>query len=280
MAANGSGSSQVNVPPFNGDGYNLWSLKMETILLSRDLWGMVEKGYNEEEEDEHKRTENTKRNAKALCLIQQALDAKVLIRISQTRNAKKAWDILKGEYQGCAKNAAAQLHSHRQDFENTRMKHGEKIQDYISRVLTVVYHIRALGEELSDPAVVGKILRSLSSRFNHVVSSIIESKDLSSLTIEELSGSLRGHEGRLDVDQDHMEEKGLYIKGATFQGGRGGRGRGRGSYRGRGRGRGWNSDQGQGRWSPDQSQGRTSESSKQNKGVQCYACKNFGHIKS
>ncbi|XP_039135695.1 uncharacterized protein LOC120273112 [Dioscorea cayenensis subsp. rotundata] len=217
MAANGSsaGSSQINVPPFNGDGYNLWSLKMETILLSRDLWGMVEKGYNEEEEDEHKRMEYIKRNAKALCLIQQALDAKVLIRLSQTRNAKKAWDILKGEYQGCTKNVAAQLHSHRQDFENTRMKTEEKVQDYISRVLTVVYHIRALGDELGDPAVVRKILRSLTPRFSHVVSSIIESKDLSSLTIEELSGSLIGHEGRLDVEQDHTEDKALYIKGAS-----------------------------------------------------------------
>lgn len=115
-----------------------------------------------------------------------------------------------------------------------------------------------------------------------MVSSIIESKDLRSLTIEELSGSLKGHEGRLDVEQDHTEEKALYVKGASFreQGGRGGRGRGRGYHRGRGRGRGWNSNQGQGRWSPDQSHIRTSESTKHNKGVQCYACKKYGHIKS
>lgn len=53
MATNGgSGSSSSNLPYFNGEDYNLWSLKMETMLLSRDMWNIVEKGYNKDEEDE------------------------------------------------------------------------------------------------------------------------------------------------------------------------------------------------------------------------------------
>lgn len=40
------------------------------------------------------------------------------------------------------------------------MKNGEHIQDYVSRVLTIVCHIRALGEELPEQSVIGKILQS------------------------------------------------------------------------------------------------------------------------
>ncbi|XP_039130885.1 uncharacterized protein LOC120267277 [Dioscorea cayenensis subsp. rotundata] len=244
MANQGSSSgssSQVIVPHFSGEGYSLWSLKMETVLISRDLWKLVEKGYDEDEADEHKLNENIKKNAKALCLIQQRLDDKTLIRISQTRNAKKAWDILKKEYQGCTKSSAAKLYAYRQQFETIRMKNGDTIQDYVSKVLTLAHHIRTLGEDLPDQSVVGKILRSLTPKFRHVVSSIIEAKDLTTLTVDELSGSLKGHEGRLDMENDQVEVKAFHIKGEASSSSYNvntRRGRGRGGFRGRSRGRG------------------------------------------
>lgn len=96
-----------------------------------------------------------------------------------------------------------------------RMKNGESIQDYISRVLIVTYHIRSLGEDLTKQTVVGKILCSLSSKFRHVVSSIIEAKDLSTFTMDELSGSLKGHESRLDMETDQVEVRAFHTKGES-----------------------------------------------------------------
>lgn len=148
---------------------------------------------------------------------------------------------MKKKYQGCTKSAAARLYAYRQEFETAHMKSGESIQDYVSRVLTLVYHIRALGEELNEQTVVEKILRSLTPKFCHVVSSIIEAKDLSALGVKELSGSLKGHEGRLDMDPDQVEEKAFHIKPDTTLTNPSmhvGRGRARGSFRGRSRGRG------------------------------------------
>ncbi|XP_039145505.1 uncharacterized protein LOC120282718 [Dioscorea cayenensis subsp. rotundata] len=241
MAGNtGNSSSSTTAPYFNGEGYNLWSLKMETLLLSRKLWGVVDKGFDEEDDDVQSLEDNVQKNAKALFLMQQALEERILIRISGTRVAKKAWDILKKEYQGCSKSSAAKLHSYRQEYENLRMKNGESVQDYISRVLTTAYHIQALGEELDEKAIVGKILRSLSLKFRHVVSSIIEANDLSILTVDELSRSLKGHEGRLDMESDQVEVKAFHIKGegsSSNSTDNAGRGKGHGGFRGRGRGR-------------------------------------------
>ena len=81
--------------------------------------------------------------------------------------------------------------------------------------------------------MVGKILRSLTAKFNYVVCSIEESNDLSTLSIDALHGSLHVHEQRM---QGYQEEEHVL---KVAQEDRSGRGRGRGVFRGgRGRGRG------------------------------------------
>ena len=52
--------------------------------------------------------------------------------------------------------------------------------------------------------MVGKILRSLTTKFNYVVCSMEESKDLITLSIDELHGSLLIHEQRM---QGYQEEE-------------------------------------------------------------------------
>ena len=61
-------SSQANVPLFKGDNYNRWSLKMKTHFKSRDLWGLVEKGFNDDD-DGNQYNKNEKKDVKALYLI-------------------------------------------------------------------------------------------------------------------------------------------------------------------------------------------------------------------
>ena len=73
-------------------------------------------------------------------------------------------------------------------------KDGETIFDYFSRLLVIVNRLKSNGESIEDVCVVEKILRSLANKFEHVVVAIEESKDLETLSIEELMGSLQVHE--------------------------------------------------------------------------------------
>ncbi|XP_024193672.1 uncharacterized protein LOC112197283 [Rosa chinensis] len=111
------------------------------------------------------------------------------------------------------------------------MKEGEKVDNYVSRTLTVVNKMKVHGERMEQNVVVEKILRSMTSKFNYVVCSIEESNDLSTMSIDELHGSLLVHEQRMQGYQE--EEQALKI---TYED-KAGRGRGTSVFRG-GRGRG------------------------------------------
>lgn len=56
--------------------------------------------------------------------------------------------------------------------------------------MTVANKMRLYGEDMKDVKVVEKLLRSLDEKFDYVICSIEESKDIDALTIDELQGLL------------------------------------------------------------------------------------------
>lgn len=192
---------------------------MQTMFKSQELWEIVESGYNEPKEPppepDQKLRDNRKRDAKALFFIQTAVDDDIFPRISSAITAKEAWDIIKHEYFGDKKVIAVKLQSLRSDFDSLKMKDKESIQSYLSKVSGVVNQMKSYGEEISNQIVVSKVLRSLTSNFNHVVAAIEESKDFSISSFDELMCSLLAHEVRITKDDEKVEEKAFQVKGES-----------------------------------------------------------------
>ncbi|XP_055823253.1 uncharacterized protein LOC129891794 [Solanum dulcamara] len=78
-----------------------------------------------------------------------------------------------------------------------------------------------------------KILRSLTPKYNYVVCSIEESKDIDALSLDEFQSSLLVHEQKMNKDST-VQEQALKASTNTHSNNYRGRGRGRGRTRGRG----------------------------------------------
>ncbi|KAJ0967664.1 hypothetical protein J5N97_024581 [Dioscorea zingiberensis] len=266
---------QAQVPKLVKDNYASWQIQMKALLGSQELWEIVTEGYEEptaEQEAAYSREqkgilkEQRKRDKKALFLLYQGVDESTFEKISEAKSSKEVWEILSTFFKGVDRVRKVRLQTLRAEFEAAHMKEGEATADYFSRLQAVVNQLKRNGEKIEDVRVVEKILRSLTTKFEHVVVAIEESKDLDTLPIEELMGSLQVHEQRMQksntavVVEQALESKvkALESKVTSYEN-RGGHSQ-RGGYtfgnrnRGRsGRGRGNYQNQDHNQWKPTNS---------------------------
>eukprot|EP00253_Pinus_taeda_P031648 PITA_31648 len=139
------------------------------------------------------------------------------------------------------------LQSMRRDFENLCMKESDNIESFFTHVIGLVTQRRTHGEILEEGRIVEKLMRILPSKFDVIVTTIEETKDLSNFSVDELRASLITHEQRLSRNENSSLEQAFKIQ-MSF-------GRGRGQGRGKKRGRGRRKNRG-GRNSPANAQGR------------------------
>ncbi|KAK2992127.1 hypothetical protein RJ640_019383 [Escallonia rubra] len=170
------------------------SIKMKTLFKSQDLWELVENGYADPDEENNSRLkENKKKYNKALLFIQQAVHETLFSRIAAATTSSEAWEILHKEFQGSSKVINMRLQSLRREFETLFMRNNDFVQDFLSRVIAIVGQMKSYGEQITDEIVVVKVLRSLTPTFDHVITTIEESKDLTLYAFDELMGALCKH---------------------------------------------------------------------------------------
>ncbi|KAA0038936.1 Retrovirus-related Pol polyprotein from transposon TNT 1-94 [Cucumis melo var. makuwa] len=104
-----------------------------------------------------------------------------------------------------------QLQSLRTEFETLRMKISESVIDFFARTMKIANKMRIHGEKMEDVTIVEKILPSMTPKFNFVVCSIEESKDINNLSIDELQSSLLVHEQKVTK----QEKKEQVLKAST-----------------------------------------------------------------
>ncbi|XP_022872986.1 uncharacterized protein LOC111391932 [Olea europaea var. sylvestris] len=90
------------------------------------------------------------------------------------------------------KNSKLQMLASR--FEEIEMKDDESFDEFYAKLNDIVNFSFNLGERIPESKIVRKVLRSLSERFRPEVTAIEESKNLDTIKIEELEGSLQTYE--------------------------------------------------------------------------------------
>lgn len=188
--------------------------------------------------------------------LYQSINRETFEQILDRKTSKISWESMKRKFGGNDRVKKSLLQKLRRDFELLEMSATEKVEDYFKRVLAITNQMRSNGEVMSDSKVVEKILRTLSEKFMYVVVSIEESKDIESISLDELQSSLAVHEQKFRR-QDKFEDQALKV---AYERGIGSRARG---FGGRGRG-----GRGRGRAFPGKS------------AVECFKCHKLGHFRN
>ena len=79
-------------------------------------------------------------------------------------------------------------------FEEIRMDEDKSFDEFYAKNKDIVNFVFNLGEQILEPKIVRKILRSLLERFHAKITVIEESKDLDSIPLTELIGNLQFYE--------------------------------------------------------------------------------------
>ncbi|KAK2981144.1 hypothetical protein RJ640_028510 [Escallonia rubra] len=180
----------------------------QTIFKSLGLWELVVEGFTEPnttegmtENQKNKLDEKRQKDASALSLIQRNVTDPIFPRIMRVESAKEAWETLRNEFQGDDK-----------DLENMKMKEDESLKDYSSRFLELINQMKTHGEDISDRRIVEKILISLPEKFDPIVAVIEETKDLSTLSVQEVMASLKSYEQRMARHSEKAVESAFQSK--------------------------------------------------------------------
>ncbi|GKA84784.1 hypothetical protein Tco_0806438, partial [Tanacetum coccineum] len=197
------GQSMQIPPVFESDSFIYWKNRFETYVKSKDLdlWHVITNGdfqpiqqnletkldevipFEKQSDDLKKKLE---KNNKAKLVIYNALPRKEYERIFMCNTEKEIWKTLLITHQGNNQVKDNKIDLLVQQYEQFIISKDETIDSVFARFNTIITNLKALDEGYSSKNYVRKFLRALHRKWRAKVTVIEESKDLTSLSLDEL----------------------------------------------------------------------------------------------
>ncbi|GJT65000.1 zf-CCHC domain-containing protein [Tanacetum coccineum] len=218
------GQSMQRPPLFESDGFIYWKNRFETYVKSKDLdlWHVITDGdfppiqnNPETKKDEivpfHKQNDDLKKklakNNEAKMVIYNALPRKEYERIFMCQTAKEIWDTLLITHQGNNQVKANKIDLLVQQYEQFMIPEEESIDNAFAKFNTIITSLKALDESFSSKNCVRKFLRALHPKWRAKVTTIEESKNLTTLSLYELIGNLKVYKEIIKKDSETVKSK-------------------------------------------------------------------------
>ncbi|GJZ41867.1 hypothetical protein Tco_0588753 [Tanacetum coccineum] len=123
------------------------------------------------------------------------------------KTAKEIWDTLVITYQGNTQVKDNKLDLLVQQYKQFTIPEEESIDNAFARFNTIITSLKALDEGFSSKNYVRKFLRALNLKWRAKVMAIEESKDLTSLSLDELIRNLKVYEVIINKDFEMVKGK-------------------------------------------------------------------------
>ncbi|XP_073224752.1 uncharacterized protein [Cicer arietinum] len=171
----GLGNFPSNLPILDGKNWERWSASMRSLLVAQEVFEIIQEEYEQLGLNPIKRQQAAfkdfnKRDCKTLFYTQQSEDSNNFERIS-------------------------------------KMEEDENVADYFNRVQEIANQMQNNGKVINELMIIEKILRTLTPRYDHILVATEESKNLETLKVEDLQGSLESHELRLKERNECRSKK-------------------------------------------------------------------------
>ena len=187
--------------------YDMWSIIVNgphtpTKIIDGEESSKLEKDWDEVDK------KMAQLNAKAMNVLYCALDANEFNRISTCSSAKEIWDRLEVTHEGTNQVKETKINMLVHKYELFKIEHDESITAMFTRFTDIINGLKSLGKSYTNSELVRKILRSLPRTWEAKVTAIQEAKDLNTLPLEELLGSLMTHElSMMQHQEDEIKKK-------------------------------------------------------------------------
>ncbi|GJV27258.1 zf-CCHC domain-containing protein [Tanacetum coccineum] len=140
-------------------------------------------------------------------VIYNALPRKEYERIFMCKTAKEIWDTLLITHQGNSQVKDNKIDLFVQLYEQFTILKEESIDNAFARFNIIITSLKVIDEGFSSKNYVRKFLRALHPKWHAKITTIEESKDLTSLSLDELIGNLKVYEVIIKKDSEMVKGK-------------------------------------------------------------------------
>ncbi|GJT62594.1 zf-CCHC domain-containing protein [Tanacetum coccineum] len=203
----------------------LWAkdLHLWHIILNGDFLPLAKNEVTQilevvpfEEKSDDLKNKLAKNNEDKMVLYN-ALPKKEYERVFMCKTAKDIWQSLLITHQGNSQIKDNKIDLLVQQYEKFTILEEGSIDSGFARFNTIISSLKALDEGFSSKNYVRKFLRALHPKWRAKVMAIEESKDLSSLALDELIGNLKVHELVMEKDSEIYRGKKEIVKSIALK---------------------------------------------------------------
>jgi hypothetical protein len=166
--------------------YGEWAVHMKWKLRARKFWVAVETGNADEDAE-----------VGAMEALLAATPTEFHEAIGAKNTAKEAWEMLASFRVGSERAKKAKAQQLRREFDNLRFRSSESVEDFALRLQSLASQLATFGKPIDDEDVVAKLLQVVPPKYAQLALSIETMLDLSTLTLEDVTGRLRTVEDRV-----------------------------------------------------------------------------------
>ena len=155
----------------DGTNYAYWKVRMKTFLQSLDekVWQVMEVGWTEPKEapvdQDDAKIKAANFNSKVLNALFNADTNEEFKKISSIEIVKEVWTILQTTFEGTKAVKDSKFQRLTTNFKEIKMEEDESFDEFYAKLKDIVNSIFNLGENILEPKIFRKVLRSLPRDF-------------------------------------------------------------------------------------------------------------------